>query len=39
LSTSITVTAPAEAAGTVDVMVTTPGGTSGTGSANQFSYM
>jgi hypothetical protein len=35
-STSITATAPPEAAGTVDVTVTTPSGTSATGSADQF---
>ncbi len=37
--TSITATSPAEAAGTVDVRVTTPGGTSATSSADQFSYL
>ena len=36
--TSITVNAPAESAGTVDVTVTTPGGTSPTSSADQFTY-
>ena len=35
-ATSITATAPAETAGTVDVTVTTPGGTSATGSADQY---
>ncbi len=38
-ATSITATSPAEPAGTVDVTVTTPGGTSATGSADQFSYV
>ena len=37
-ATSITVNAPAESAGTVDVTVTTPGGTSGTSSADHFTY-
>jgi hypothetical protein len=37
-ATSCSVTSPAHAAGTVDVTVTTPGGTSATGSADQFSY-
>jgi hypothetical protein len=36
--TAITAIAPAEAAGTVDITVTTPGGTSATGSADQFTY-
>ena len=36
--TSITVNAPAESAGTVDVTVTTPGGTSATSSADHFTY-
>ena len=35
--TSITATAPAAGVGTVDVTVTTPGGTSATSSADQFS--
>jgi Tfp pilus assembly protein PilX len=38
-ATSITATSPAEAAGTVDVTVTTPGGTSATTSADQFGYV
>jgi hypothetical protein len=38
-STQITATSPAQSAGTVDVRVTTVGGTSGTGSADQFTYM
>jgi Big-like domain-containing protein/autotransporter-like protein/IPT/TIG domain-containing protein len=37
-ATSITATSPA-GTGTVDVTVTTPGGTSATGSADQFSFM
>ena len=37
-STSITATSPAETAGTVDVTVTTPGGTSTTSSADHFTY-
>ena len=37
-STSITATSPAEPAGTVDVTVTTPVGTSATGSADKFTY-
>jgi hypothetical protein len=36
--TALTAIAPAEAAGTVDLKVTTPGGTSATGSADQFTY-
>lgn len=36
--TEITVTAPAHAAGTVTVTVTTPGGTSPTTAADQFAY-
>ena len=36
--TSITATAPAGQAGPVDVTVTTPGGTSATSSADQFTY-
>lgn len=35
---SITAISPAHDAGTVDVTVTTPGGTSATGSADQFTY-
>ena len=38
-STSITATSPASAAGTVDVTVTTPGGTSATSPADQFAYL
>ncbi len=38
-STTITVTAPAHAAGTVDVTVTTSGGTSPTSPADQFTYV
>ena len=37
--TQITATAPAEAAGTVDVRVTGPVGTSATSAANQYSYV
>ncbi len=37
--TSITATNPSESAGTVDVTVTTPGGTSATSSSDQFSYV
>ena len=37
-ATSITAPAPAGAAGTVDVTVTATGGTSATGSADQFTY-
>jgi uncharacterized protein YhjY with autotransporter beta-barrel domain len=37
-ATQITATAPANAAGTVDVTVTTAGGTSSTGAADQFTY-
>jgi hypothetical protein len=37
--TSITATAPAQAAGTVDVRVTTVNGTSVTGSGDQFTYI
>ena len=36
--TSITVTTPAHAAGTVDVTVTTPGGTSSTSSADDYTF-
>lgn len=37
-STSLTAVSPAGSAGTVDVTVTTPGGTSATSSADQFTY-
>ncbi len=37
-ATQITATAPAGSAGTVDVTVTTAGGTSATGSSDQFTY-
>lgn len=37
-ATEITATAPAGSAGAVDVQVTTPGGTSATGSADQYTY-
>ncbi|MFL6374365.1 MAG: IPT/TIG domain-containing protein [Pyrinomonadaceae bacterium] len=37
-ATSITATSPAHAAGTVDVTVTTPGGTSATSASDQFTY-
>ena len=37
--TSLTVAAPASAAGTVDVTVTTTGGTSATGPADQYTYL
>ena len=36
--TSITAISPARFAGTVDITVTAPGGTSGTGAADQFRY-
>ena len=36
--TSLTVTSPAGAVGTVDITVTTPGGTSPTSAADQFTY-
>jgi hypothetical protein len=36
--TQITATTPAHAAGTVDVQVTTPGGTSATGAGDHFTY-
>ena len=36
--TQITATSPAQSAGTVDVTVTTPGGTSATSSADQYTY-
>jgi IPT/TIG domain-containing protein/FG-GAP repeat protein len=38
-ATSITATSPAESAGTVNVTVTTPGGTSATGAADQYTYV
>jgi hypothetical protein len=38
-ATSITATAPAGQAGAVDVTVTTPGGTSATSAADQFTYV
>lgn len=38
-NTQITATAPANAAGTYDITVTTPGGTSATSSADQFTYV
>jgi hypothetical protein len=37
-ATSITAVSPAESAGTVDIRVVTPGGTSPTSSADQFTY-
>ena len=37
-ATQITVTTPAESAGTVDITVTTAGGTSATSGADQFTY-
>ena len=37
-ATTITATAPAGTAGTVDVTVTTPGGTSATGNNDQYTY-
>jgi hypothetical protein len=37
--TSLTVTSPAESAGTVDITVTTPGGTSSTSAADQFTFV
>lgn len=37
--TTITATAPVHAAGTVNVTVVTPGGTSGTGTATEFTYV
>jgi large repetitive protein len=36
--TQITATAPSGSAGTIDITVTTPGGTSATGSADRFTY-
>jgi hypothetical protein len=38
-ATSITATAPAASAGTVDVTVTTPGGTSAIGAADPFNFV
>ncbi len=38
-ATSITVTSPAGSAGSVDVTVTTAGGTSATGPSDQFTYV
>ncbi|MBK6722222.1 MAG: IPT/TIG domain-containing protein [Acidobacteria bacterium] len=38
-ASSITATAPAGSAGTVNVTVTTPGGTSATAAANQYTYL
>ncbi|MBS0214168.1 MAG: IPT/TIG domain-containing protein [Proteobacteria bacterium] len=38
-NTQITATAPANAAGTYDVTVTTPGGTSATSAADQYTYV
>ncbi|SPA15965.1 conserved exported hypothetical protein [Cupriavidus taiwanensis] len=38
-ATSLTATAPARPAGTVDITVTTAGGTSATGAAAQFTYV
>jgi IPT/TIG domain len=38
-ATKITATAPAESAGTVDVTVTATGGTSATGTADQYTYV
>lgn len=38
-ATSITATAPAGSAGTVDITVTTAGGTSATGAADQYTYV
>ncbi len=38
-ATRITTTAPAGSPGTVDVVVTTPGGTSSTSSADEFAYV
>jgi hypothetical protein len=37
--TQVTATSPAESAGTVDVTVTTPGGTSAASSADEFTYV
>ncbi len=38
-ATSITVTSPVHGAGTVDITVTTPNGTSASGSADHFTYV
>ncbi len=38
-NTQITATAPANAAGTYDITVTTPGGTSATSAADQYTYV
>ena len=38
-ATTVTATAPAHAAGTVDVTITTPGGTSAKSSADQYAYV
>jgi hypothetical protein len=38
-NTQITATSPASSAGTVDVTVTTPGGTSATSAADQYTYV
>ena len=38
-ASSITATAPADSAGTVDITVTTAGGTSPTGTADQYTYV
>jgi hypothetical protein len=38
-ATQITATSPSSAAGTVDITVTTAGGTSATGTADQFTYL
>src|SRR5664279_3517805 len=37
-ATQLTVTSPAHAAGIVDIQVTTPGGTTATGSADKYTY-
>jgi hypothetical protein len=37
-STSITVKSPAEGAATINVTVTTPGGTSATSAGNKYTY-
>ena len=37
-ATQITATAPVESAGTVDITVTTPGGTTATGAGDKFTY-
>ena len=38
-ATSITATAPARSAGTIDITVTTTGGTNATGAADQYTYV